>query len=264
VRSFGVWGRFHDAGTGLACGRLIRLTNDSGLSDSPALSPDGKLLAYSSDRANEGEMDLHVKQVAGGQPIRLTFDGLGNTNPNFSPDACKIVFESRRDGSGIYEIPVFGGEARLLARGGTGPMYSPDGSQVAYWVGTSGIALSVPGSGTVWAIPPPGGPPRRGAPNLTNARWPVWSPDGKRLLFSGYSSAQPFDPSAMDWWLADACRSLNSVVRKSRSGRSPPRDAAAGHVPDRRSGHLPNYSGSGMDFAPGPSGRPYGGLGPAI
>ena len=42
------------------------------------------------------------------------------------------------------------------------------------------------------------------APNLTNARRPIWSPDGKRLLFSGYSSAKPSDTSAMDWWLADA------------------------------------------------------------
>ncbi len=64
--SLAVWWRFHDAGTGLPSGKVIRLTNDSGLSDSPALSPDGKLLAYSSDRAKEGEMDLYVKQVAGG------------------------------------------------------------------------------------------------------------------------------------------------------------------------------------------------------
>ena len=183
---------------------MIRLTNDSGLSDSPALSPDGKLVAYSSDRAKEGEMDLYVKQVAGGQPIRLTFDGLGNTNPNFSPDSSRIVFESRRDGGGIYEIRAFGGQARLLARGGSAPVYSPDGSQVAYWVGTTAVNLWIPGAGAVWVIPVAGGPPRRVAPNLTNARRPIWSPDGKRLLFSGYSSAKPSDPSAMDWWLADA------------------------------------------------------------
>ncbi len=202
--SFVAWWQFHDAGTGLPSGKVIRLTNDAGLSDSPALSPDGKLVAYSSDRAKEGEKDLYVKQVAGGQPIRLTFDGMGNTNPNFSPDGSRIVFESRRGGGGIYEMPAFGGQARLLARGGTAPVYSRDGSQVAYWVGTTAVNLWIPGAGAVWAIPITGAPPRRVAPNLTNARRPIWSPDGKRLLFSGYSSASPSDPSAMDWWLADA------------------------------------------------------------
>ncbi len=94
--SFAVWWRFHDPETGLPSGKVIRLTSDAGLSDSPALSPDGKLVAYSSDRAKDGEIDLYVEQVAGGQPIRLTFDGLGNTKPNFSPDGSRIVFESRR------------------------------------------------------------------------------------------------------------------------------------------------------------------------
>jgi Tol biopolymer transport system component len=202
--SFAVWWRFHDFGTALPSGKVIRLTNDSGLSDSPALSPDGKLVGYSSDRAKEGEMDLYVKQVAGGEPIRLTFDGLGDTNPNFSPDGGKIVFESRRDGGGIYEIPAFGGQARFVAQGGLTPTYSPDGSQVAYWVGTQSVSLAIPGTGAVWMIPVAGGLPRRVAPNLTDARWPIWSPDGKRLLFSGYSSAKPYDPTAIDWWLADA------------------------------------------------------------
>ncbi len=115
---------------------ITRLTSDAGLSGSSALSPDGKLVAYSSDRSLDGERDLYIKQVAGGQPIRLTSDGLGATMPDFSPDGTKIVFRSNRDGGGIYEIPSFGGEARLLARDGLNPKFSPDGSLVAYWVGS--------------------------------------------------------------------------------------------------------------------------------
>jgi Tol biopolymer transport system component/DNA-binding winged helix-turn-helix (wHTH) protein len=202
--SLAVWWRFHDYGVPPPSGKIIRLTTDAGLSDSPAISRDGKLVAYSSDIGAEGQMDLYVKQVTGGQPIRLTIDGAGNTTPDFSPDSSRIVFESRRDGGGIYEIPAFGGQARLLARGGKSPVYSPDGSQVAYWVGTPAVDLWVPGGGAVWVIPVAGGPPRRVAPNLTNARWPIWAPDGKRLLLNGYSSAKPSDISAMDWWLADA------------------------------------------------------------
>ncbi|MGA7928128.1 MAG: protein kinase [Candidatus Sulfotelmatobacter sp.] len=108
--------------------KLTRLTNDSGLSDFAALTPDGKLVAYASDRSLDGEPDLYIKQVAGGQPIRLTSDGAGNTTPDFSPDGNKIIFRSNRDGGGIYEIPAFGGDVRLLARDALNPKFSPDGS----------------------------------------------------------------------------------------------------------------------------------------
>ena len=57
--------------------------------------------------------------------------------PDFSPDGTKIVFVDRE--GGIYEIPAFGGEVRLLARDGLNPKFSPDGSQVAYWVGAGTV-----------------------------------------------------------------------------------------------------------------------------
>ena len=160
-------------------------------------------MAYSSDRSLDGERDLYIKQVAGGEPIRLTSDGEGNTTPDFSPDASKVVFRSNREGGGIYEIPSFGGEVRLLARDGLNPRYSPDGSQVSYWVGTPSVVVSAPGSGAVWVVPVAGGQPQRVGPNFTAARTPIWSPDGKRLLFIGYTSPKAFETSGIDWWLAD-------------------------------------------------------------
>lgn len=150
--------------------KLTRLTHDTGLSDFAALSPDGKLAAYTSDHGLDDGLDLDVKQVAGGQPLRLTWDGAGNTTPDFSPDGTKIAFRSNRDGGGIYEISAFGGEARLLARDGLNPKFSPDGLQVAYWIGNEGLAAAIPGSSTVWVIPVTGGPPQRVGPNFTAAR----------------------------------------------------------------------------------------------
>ncbi len=114
--SFATGWRFHDPPATPPPWTLTQLTADAGVSDAPAMAPDGKLVAYSSDRSLEGERDLYVRQVAGGQPIRLTFDGAGNTTPDFSPDGSKIVFRSNRNGGGICEIPVFGGEVRQLAR----------------------------------------------------------------------------------------------------------------------------------------------------
>jgi eukaryotic-like serine/threonine-protein kinase len=182
--------------------KLTRLTSDTGLSDFAALSPDGKLVAYASDRSLDGEPDLYIKQVAGGQPIRLTSDGAGNTTPDFSPDSSKIVFRSNRGGGGIYEIPAFGGEVRLVARDGLNPKYSPDGSQVAYWVGDEGVDAAIPGSGTVWVVPLAGGTPQRVGSNFTAARYPLWSPDGKHLLLIGYTSSKAYQYSSLDWWLA--------------------------------------------------------------
>jgi serine/threonine protein kinase len=181
--------------------KLARLTADAGFSDASAISHDGKLVAYSSDRSQEGERDLYVKQTTGGDPIRLTFDGAGNTNPDFSPDGSRIVFQSNRDGGGIYEIPAFGGEVRLLAPDGLNPRFSPDGSQVAYWVGAVNVAPAVPGSGAVWVVPWAGGQPQRVGTNFTNARYPIWSPDSKHLLFIGYTSTKAYESSSLDWWL---------------------------------------------------------------
>jgi len=180
--------------------KLTRLTSDSGLSDYAALSPDGKLVAYSADGGLDREPDLYIKQVAGGQPIRLTTDG-GNTAPDFSPDGSKIVFRSNRDGGGIYEIPSFGGEARQVARDGWNPKFSPDGTRIAYWIGDEGVDPAIPGTGTVWVVPQAGGPPQRVGPDFTAARNPIWSPDGKYLLFTGYTSSKAFERSSIDWWV---------------------------------------------------------------
>ena len=178
---------------------LTKLTSDGGQADSPALSRDGKLVAYSSER--QGARDLYLKQVAGGPPVQLTFDGAGNTTPDFSPDASKIVFRSNRDGGGIYEMPALGGEPRLLARDGRDPRYSPDGTQVAFWIGAPGLLPIVPRSGTVWVVPSAGGQPLRMGSEFATVRAPIWSPDGRHLLVVGYKSEKTYELSALDWWI---------------------------------------------------------------
>lgn len=203
--------QFRDSSTPEPPWTLTRLTADSGISDDPALSPDGTLVAYASDRNAvddrdqlAGNLDLYVKHVAGGSPIRLTFDGAGNKTPDFSPDGGRVVFRSSRDGGGIYEMPALGGDARLIAKEGFNPRFSPDGLQVAYWVGPQSVAASVPRSGAVWVVPVGGGQPRRIGPKFETARHPIWHSDGKHLLMVGYTSAKAFDSSSIDWWVVAA------------------------------------------------------------
>lgn len=110
----------------------IRQLTFDGSSSTPALSPDGKLVAYSSGRA-DGNIDIYVQQIDGGAPIRLTDDSAVDTNPAFSADGSKIYFDSYRDPNGIYEVSALGGETRLLVPFAFKPRPSPQGKYIGYW-----------------------------------------------------------------------------------------------------------------------------------
>jgi len=178
---------------------LTRLTADSGLTADPALSPDGKLLAYASDRAGRTNLDIWVQQLPSGEPIRLTTDEADESEPAFSPDGSKIAFRSERDGGGIYVVSALGGQPRRIADQGRRPRFSPDGSQIAYWTGANlPRAFLITGTSKIHVTPANGGEARPIASDFAMARWPVWSPDGRRLLFFGHRDIQ--NPTTADWW----------------------------------------------------------------
>ena len=159
------------------------VTADGGLTGFPALSRDGKLLAFASDRAKGDNLDIWVQQIGGREPLRITQDPADESDPAFSPDGAMIAFRSEKDGGGVYMVPALGGTPVLLAAGGRNPRFSPDGRWVAYSVG--GGAVSTPGTAGVFVISAGGGAPRasiRRWPPPTN---PVWSPNGDRLLVLG-------------------------------------------------------------------------------
>ena len=101
--------------------KLTQITRDTGYTADPALSPDGKLLAYASDRKGDGNLDIWVRQLTGGgNPFRLTHHEADDYEPSFSPDGSRIVFISNRDDSGIYVVPALGGSPTRIGRGGRG------------------------------------------------------------------------------------------------------------------------------------------------
>jgi len=120
--------------------KLTQLTTDSGFYIEPALSIDGRWLAYASDRGGDGNLDVWLQPMTGGTPIRLTNHPSDDHEPAISPNGAVVAFRSERDGGGIYLVSTVGGEVRRIADYGRRPRFSPDGQWIAYWVGPTGVA----------------------------------------------------------------------------------------------------------------------------
>jgi eukaryotic-like serine/threonine-protein kinase len=178
---------------------LFMVTADGGLTAAPAISRDGKLLAFASDRAKGDNLDIWVQQIGGREPLRLTQDPADESEPAFSPDDAMIAFRSEKDRGGIYIVPALGGAPVLLAARGRHPRFSPDGRWVAYSVG--GEETSNPGSTGVFIINAGGGVPRAIHPEMATATNPVWSPGGDKLLVLGRKDASASALTEVDWWI---------------------------------------------------------------
>jgi len=113
-------------------GRRLQLTLSPGLELDPALSPDGKFVAYVAGELSRTR--LYVRQVDGGTPVAITSEKTGFARmPRWSPDGQRLVFSSER---GIELIPAFGGVVRLLVPLPPGAWldaaWSPDGQSIVY------------------------------------------------------------------------------------------------------------------------------------
>jgi Tol biopolymer transport system component len=177
-----------------------RLTLDPGVNIDPAISPDGKFVAYASDRSGEGNLDIWLKQIGGGAPIRLTRDPADDSEPSFSPDGTQIVFRSNRDGGGVYLVPALGGAERKIVDGGRRPRFSPDGKQVAYWKGSAYPYPLRAGSGESYIVDLETSQTHQIGTEFAATVQPVWSPDGKTMLVLGLK-----DPDLLrhtfDFWM---------------------------------------------------------------
>ncbi|MBV9483849.1 MAG: protein kinase [Acidobacteria bacterium] len=176
-----------------------QLTPDTDLTSRPSLARDGRIIAYSSDRAESGNLDIWVQHLPVGTPTRLTTDPAEDVDPNIAPDGSAVVFRSERAGGGIYIIDIGGGRERLLAPDGRNPRFSPDGRSVAYWVGDNDSTIA---SGKVFLLSLANRVSTRLLSDFTDARYPVWSSDGSHILFSGCRALNQPLPGCSEWWVA--------------------------------------------------------------
>src|SRR6185312_7481060 len=148
-------------------GQRLQITLASGLELDPALSSDGRLVAFVTGPL--AQTRLYVRQVERGNPVPITPDGQGYARtPRWSPDGERLIYSSIR---GIELIPALGGTPRLLVPlspgGWLDAAWSPDGKSIVYAMGDSVLVRTVDGN-TV-----------RGLGRLNEVHSCSWSPNGR-------------------------------------------------------------------------------------
>ena len=167
---------------------LTRLTSDDGLQTGATWSPDGRFIAYASDRG--GKYEIWVQQISGGDPIQITKGPAESWMPDWSPDGKYIAYRSEEDQGGIYITPALGGEGqqRKIASFGYFPHWSPDSSRILFQPGFGFVGKNL------YVVSLDGSPPREvltdQGPNHI-ALFSAWHPDGKRI------TTWIYDPSTL-------------------------------------------------------------------
>jgi Tol biopolymer transport system component/DNA-binding winged helix-turn-helix (wHTH) protein len=181
----------------------------------PALSPNGRALAYVSDR--NGGFEIVVKALsAAARDVPLTSDGQQNVQPAWSPDGDYVAYHSMRRG-GIWIVPALGGAPRQVTDFGSKPAWSPDGRRLAFQ--SDPLADIAPGAfggnvpSTIWAVDRDGGDLKRltvSTQPFGGHASPAWSPDGRHIAFVAYASA----PSRL--WSVPASGGPPSLIVEER------------------------------------------------
>jgi tricorn protease len=158
----------------------------------PVFSPDGKSIAFDSNR--HGSYDVYVIPVAGGKPARLTFDSAHDHVTGWSPDGRQVLIVSGRSTDypfrpELYLVPAGGGQARQVSVfDGREGAFSPDGRRIAYVRGPgTWYRKSYHGSANddIWLMDADGTNNRRLTNHSGQDNYPTWSPDGKFIYYVG-------------------------------------------------------------------------------
>jgi Tol biopolymer transport system component len=159
---------------------LTQLTDQAGTQIEPALSPDGRTLAFST--WDDGDQDIFVQRVGGANPINLTAGHPGlDATPAFSPDGERIAFHSDREGGGLFVMGATGETPLRVTSEGVHPCWSPDGKSLAYTTEYITNPYSRDNVALLWVTDLETGDIRQ----MTDidAVVPAWSPSGKRIAF---------------------------------------------------------------------------------
>ncbi len=153
------------------------LTHDNSINLSPAWSPDGKWVAYTSFK--RGEADLYLLEVATGIEKVLSKRKGAEISPSWSPDGTQLAFSYSLNGnSDIYIKDLITGYTKRITRNpaiDTSPAWSPDGRKIAFVSRRSGAPH-------IYVMNTDGSDQTR----LTFGPYevsPAWSPKGDKLAY---------------------------------------------------------------------------------
>ena len=214
-----------------------------GIALRPAISPDGKLLAFSA--MVDGQTQLAVMNPDSKSWTVLTHDRSSGmeAQASWSPDGSRIYFDRVWGGPrGIFEISPLGGEPRLLLDSAQCPHALPDGSLIVVRIDQSGhyrLFRFWPDSGRLDALPAIaiGGVGETPDPLVQTV------PDGRAVIYLGAPEDKPNDQP--HWYTLD----LASLRSRPLNAPVVPRVFAVGATPDSRSALLINPIGDVWDIA---------------
>ena len=163
-----------------------RLTDFVGMKESPALSPDGKMVAFVT--LINGRRQIWIRLLAGGVPLQVTRDDSDHSQPRWAPDASTLLYYSPSahpaERGALWEIGALGGPPRRVAPALGGGDISHDGQRIALFQSSADhielVTIARDGSQRTCVT--------RVLPECTY-RSPRWSPDDRQLAFQrdGYT-----------------------------------------------------------------------------
>jgi Tol biopolymer transport system component len=216
---------------------LIYGKSRSGDVQTPAWSPDGRKLAFVSER--DGNAEIYVMNADGSAQENLTRQPATDSHPSWSRDGRRIVFVSRRDGNAeIYVMNADGSGLRNLTRTPSDdldPAWSPDGRAIAFvqkkcMPNPRDRRCATSYETYLYVVNADGSGLRRLTTRRAHVFNPSWSADGKTIRYarslvnadgSGHSELPRNVPLAGAWSPDGQRIAVVSVAHSPADARSP-------------------------------------------